>query len=277
MENNIPLLLNKLTAIVGPLLAVEQPRQGMAFQVYILSTASGRYILKIGNTPARIQELMEECRILTALKNEQPFVAQPLGNTKIESGHAFLFTYLKGDTLYSTLERADAVGRHRLIATFANALRRVHSWTPDLPHPPDWLTDTLNRVGAYIMALAPNACVSHTNSRFDGLNARKLYHELLTLRANVSNEIAFGHGDYCLPNVLVHGEQLSGIIDWSRGGYADKRFDLATALFTIRIPDTLRNPAYLNTFLQTYGYTGPVESLYFFEALHALTCMRGSS
>ncbi len=272
MENNIPSLPDELAAITGPLLTVERPQQGMAFQVYILTTASGRYILKIGNSPAHIQELMDECRILTALQNEQPFVAQPLGNTKIEKGHAFLFTYLEGEPLLIALERTDATGWHRLIALFAETLRRIHDWTPALPHPSDWLTETLSRVGTRIMAMASNTLVLHTNSRFDGLNAHKLYLELLAWRADASNELVFGHGDYCLPNVLVRGECLSGIIDWSRGGYADKRFDLATALFTLRIPEILRNTSYLDTFLQAYGYTESVESLYYFEALHALTC-----
>lgn len=266
-------LPDELQAIAGPLLAVEQPRQGMAFQVYILTTASGRYVLKIGNSPAHIQELMDECRILTALQNEQPFVAQPLGNAKFETGHAFLFTYLEGDPLLIALERTDVAGRYRLIALFAETLRRLHSWTPTLLRPSDWLTETLSRVGKHIMVMASNTLVSHTNSRFDGLNAHKLYLELLAWRSDVSNELVFGHGDYCLPNVLVRGEHLSGIIDWSRGGYADKRFDLATALFTLRIPETLRNISYLDTFLQAYGYMESVESLYYFEALHALTCM----
>lgn len=273
MENNILLLPDELAAIAGPLLAVEKPQQGMAFQVYILTTASGCYVLKIGNSPAHIQELIDECRILAALHIEQPFVAQPLGNAKFETGHAFLFTYLAGDPLLIALEHTDVAGRHRLIAIFADALRRIHSWTPALPRPSDWLTETLNRVGKNIMSMAQEMLVSHTNSRFDGLNAHRLYLELLSWRADVSNELVFGHGDYCLPNVLVRDEHLSGIIDWSRGGYADKRFDLATALFSLRIPENLRDPAYLDTFLQTYGYSGSVESLYYFEALHALTCM----
>jgi aminoglycoside phosphotransferase len=273
LENNILSLPDELAAITGPLLAVERPRQGMAFQVYILTTASGRYILKIGNSPAHIQELMDECRILTTLQNEQSFVAQPLGNAKIEKGHAFLFTYLEGESLLIALERADVAGRHRLIALFAETLRRVHSWIPTLPRPSDWLTETLSRVGTKIMAMALNTLVSHTNSRFDGLNAHKLYLELLAWRVGVSNEPVFGHGDYCLPNVIVRSERLSGIIDWSRGGYADKRFDIATALFTLRIPETLRNNSYLDTFLQAYGYTESVESLHYFEALHTLTCM----
>lgn len=94
--------------------------------------------------------------------------------------------------------------------------------------------------------------------------------DLRAWRPSVTSDLAFGHGDYCLPNVLAHQGAVVGVIDWSRGGYADRRFDLATALFNLRY--NLGDVAYLTTFLRAYGYDEPVETLHMFEALHALTC-----
>jgi kanamycin kinase/aminoglycoside 3'-phosphotransferase-2 len=34
-------------------------------------------------------------------------------------------------------------------------------------------------------------------------------------------EPVFIHGDYCLPNILVAGDKLGGVIDWDFGGLAD--------------------------------------------------------
>ena len=43
--------------------------------------------------------------------------------------------------------------------------------------------------------------------------------------------------DWCLPNVLANNGRLTGAIDWSNGGYADRRYDIATGLWSLRRSD----------------------------------------
>jgi aminoglycoside 3'-phosphotransferase-2 len=61
---------------------------------------------------------------------------------------------------------------------------------------------------------------------------------------------------------------IVGLIDWSAGGYADRRFDLATACWSIRY--NLSDEAYVKTFLHAYGYQASPESLRYFEDLYFL-------
>lgn len=61
-----------------------------------------------------------------------------------------------------------------------------------------------------------------------GCRAQSLYDALLATRPAVSPEDqVFTHGDYCLPNVLIHIDEIGGFIDWGRGGIADRYQDLA--------------------------------------------------
>lgn len=265
-----PPLPEKLAASVGQLDSIEYPPQGTAFQVFILSSVQGRFVFKTARTPAMVQALVKEGHILTALQRYAPFVAQPLGDAEGEQGHAFLFTCIEGEPLHVVLNHSTIDERYRLIREYAQALRRVHNWTPHLPQPADWLTQTLQWVGAHIQARPPDTQVTGTNSRFDGRDARQLLVELQARLPGLSNDLVFCHGDYCLPNVLIRHAQVVGVIDWSQGGYADRRFDLATAIFSLRL--VLQDLDDLSTFLQAYGYAEPLENLEFFEALHALTC-----
>ena len=263
-------LPHEIAQYIGQLNVVEYPPQGAAFQVAILSSVRGRFVLKIAHTPVMIKALIREAHILTALREYVPFVAQPLINSQMGDGHAFLFTYVEGEPLHVVLQHANPEERHQLLAQYARALQTLHTWTPHLPYPVNWLTEKLDWLTINIVACPLDVCVTNTNSRFDGINARHLLADLQAQRPKIKNDIVFGHYDYCLPNVLVQDLQVKGIIDWSGGGYIDRRFDLATALFSMRLNKMLPDSSYQPTFLQAYGYQDAPDTLYFFEALHAL-------
>lgn len=257
-----------VVAVIGPILATEEPFQGEIFQVRIVTTPRGRFVLKTGDTPTKVAELTDEAQVLAALGAYAPLVAQPIGRV----GDIFIFTYLAGENLVLALPKVDEAERHRLVGAFGRALRLLHGWSPTLPRPADWIGATLAHIETIVAARPPGAEVGRTNTRFDHAIARDLLAEVRAQVPAMQGPLVFGHGDYCLPNVLAHAGQLSGIIDWSRGGYADPRFDLATGLFTLRYNHG-GAPTYLATFLRAYGYADSLESLAPFEALHALTSM----
>jgi kanamycin kinase/aminoglycoside 3'-phosphotransferase-3 len=47
-------------------------------------------------------------------------------------------------------------------------------------------------------------------------------------------ELAFTHGDYCLPNIFIHGGDATGFIDMGRGGVADKWNDIALGVRSLK-------------------------------------------
>ena len=59
-----------------------------------------------------------------------------------------------------------------------------------------------------------------------GRSARDLYSEVLRSRPT-QEDLVFTHGDYCLPNVTIAGDTVSGFVDWGRAGIADRYQDLA--------------------------------------------------
>jgi aminoglycoside phosphotransferase len=59
-----------------------------------------------------------------------------------------------------------------------------------------------------------------------GKTAEDLFEELLAI-VPVDEDLVFTHGDYCLPNIIFENGNLSGFVDWSGAGIADKYQDLA--------------------------------------------------
>ena len=65
-----------------------------------------------------------------------------------------------------------------------------------------------------------------------------------------TEDVVVTHGDACLPNFIVQGEYVEGLVDVGRAGLADRHTDLALAVRSIR-----RNlgARWVDPFLDTYG------------------------
>jgi kanamycin kinase len=251
-------------AHTGTVLAVERPVQGLYFSAYIITAERGRFVLKIGQGAARTQELHDEFRVLTSLAFAQPFVARPVTWSQQGDQGWFLFTCIEGENMLTALDRADEAGKHHLVAEFARALRRVHAWAPAVPRPADWFAEALSLVAANVASGAVANPIDHSGWT-KGRDPHALLADLRPWAATVAPDLVWSHLDYCLPNVIVRENQIVGVIDWSRGCWADRRIDLAAAVWTIG--HNLGGGAYVDTFLTTYGYPGTAHSLREFEAL----------
>ena len=79
-----------------------------------------------------------------------------------------------------------------------------------------------------------------------------LRNELSRIKAGLPQEedLVFAHGDYCLPNIVIHNGRLHGIIDWGYAGVGDRYLDFVAAAYTIR-----RNlgSEWISLFFEEYG------------------------
>lgn len=63
-------------------------------------------------------------------------------------------------------------------------------------------------------------------------------------------DLVFSHGDYCLPNILIKDDKLSGFIDLGDCGIADRNFDLYYGLWSLKYNNL---DQYSDDFLNSYG------------------------
>ncbi len=59
------------------------------------------------------------------------------------------------------------------------------------------------------------------------------------------------HGDYCLPNVLVHEGRLGGLVDVGRAGLDSPEVDLAAGVWTLQYN---YGKGFARIFLEAYGW-----------------------
>lgn len=230
--------------------------QGENANVSRVVTASGQTLILKAGAATR------EGEIVAALAAHQPFVPTFFG----ENAQGLFFSELPGINLAQVLEQSPAQCQ-RLSHALGEALRRIHSWEPPIEKP---LTHWRDEALARVQATARVHCgepIKYDYSPFAGQEHSALVTWVEAESAKTPAQLAFCHGDACLPNFLTDGGTITGVVDWGDGGWADPRFDLATTLWSLR-----RNGAQdcQEHFLQGYGWEGGAASLALFEAFYTL-------
>ena len=81
----------------------------------------------------------------------------------------------------------------------------------------------------------------------------------------------FTHGDYCLPNIILSGGSLSGVIDWDYAGLADPYTDLEACIWSIKHNYGAAGEELVPFFLWAYGLEEPdMEKLDWYDRLSEL-------
>lgn len=262
-----PAIPEALRSHIGRGAVFELAFQGMASETWLVSTPGGNFVLKRGRGTRLSAELAAERRILHALERYQPFVPTPVAFVVDGEGGLLLTSRLPGKNLVEALQGADEARKRALVSLMAHALGRIHDWSPRLPKPIDWFDRAL--AGAERRQAQGKATARLSLTRqFPDANGQDLIAWLRRIQPTIRQDLVFCHGDACMPNFLVANGTATGAVDWAQGRYADRRFDLATACWSIGY--NLGDENYQRMFLEEYGYTQKLSTLKPFEALYAL-------
>ena len=244
------------TITLGPLAF-----QGENATVYRVVTEAGlQLIQKLGATS-------REGHIVRALAAYRPLVPEFLG----EANDALYFSELPGINLAEAFEQTPE-RRTALSEAFGRALRVIHSWEPPLEKSEIlWRDEALGRVQA-TAEQHPWQSIALSYTPFAGESYAEVADWIEYESPSIAPQLSFCHGDACLPNFMVEAGIITGVVDWGDAGWADPRYDLATALWSLRRNSNgdPKTPRYQEAFLSGYGWHGGVAGLRFFEALYTL-------
>lgn len=189
---------------------------------YLLSDEKekNRYLKIISHTLSKSMD--REVQLLNWLEGKLP-VPKVLLYIKDTEYEYLLMSEIKGICSFDTSLGSDIPGVVRLLA---KGLRMIHS--VDISDCP--VDQTLNIKIKEAEYRAKRGFVDEDDFDYirQGRKVAELYRELLDKRPS-AEDLVFTHGDYCLPNILIDNWDISGFIDWGRGGISDRYQDLALA------------------------------------------------
>jgi aminoglycoside phosphotransferase len=175
-------------------------------------------------------DLLREKQVLEWLRGRLP-VPQVLYFDELDGTQFLLISEIAG--LHAAAEEhfVSEAAITAMIRALARGLRRVHALDfRECPFRRDLdvvLAEAQERVER---GLVDSSELERENM---GRDPREILQELQDTRP-AAEDLVFTHGDYCLPNIILQGDKISGFVDWGRGGVADRYTDIALAVRSLR-------------------------------------------
>ncbi|MCS7061362.1 MAG: aminoglycoside phosphotransferase family protein [Anaerolineae bacterium] len=252
---------------LGEVRAIRLLPQGMTSAVALVETDGGPRVLKRARGVLYADWLHNEYRALIALAETDLPIPTPRAFVRVENKIVpeswLAMDYLAGRPLCDALaDVASSSQRAALLCAFGETLARIHA-TPapaSIPRPtPSWIEFMLEEAGENLEHFDVDGTpelLARVRGQFQAGQIAPLPPTLI-------------HGDYTLDNVLVEGERVTGVIDWSGCAIGDRRHDVALAtrpedgVFegTQRLTD-------LEAFFNGYGAEYDLNELQFFVDLY---------
>jgi kanamycin kinase len=88
-------------------------------------------------------------------------------------------------------------------------------------------------------------------SDYIGISHAEEAKEEILSSAEVLNNNAIIHGDYCLPNIILDKWKFKGFVDFDEGGIGDRHYDIAWGLWSLAY--NFKSSKYGQIFLDAYG------------------------
>jgi aminoglycoside phosphotransferase len=152
-----------------------------------------------------------------------------------------------------------------LVPLLAAGLRRFHS-IPFSACPFDSRIDTLLRTARQRVA-AGLVDANHDFHAEHGVKTAAAALKRLEQLRPEREDLVVCHGDYCLPNVLIHNSEVGGYVDLGNLGIADRWWDLAIATWSITWN---LGPGWEDLFLESYGIERDPKQIAFYRLLYDL-------
>ena len=179
-----------------------------------------------------------------------------------DATHSYLLTSAVPGVDAATLsERLETDTRH-LVRLLAQGLRQIHAVNPTNCPFDHRLAREVEH--ARLQALRGLVNEADFDPERQTRSALDLFDELLATMPK-DEDLVLTHGDYCLPNIMIEGNRLSGFIDLGRAGISDRYRDLALARRSL-----IRNcgEEWVDLFFSEYGLPQPdEEKLAFYQLL----------
>jgi len=172
-------------------------------------TAEGRETLYLKVYSVRGRRLERETRVLRWIDGRLP-APKPL----LYMAEGWWEIQLTTEVPGTPVHQVEGSERVNAVRAAAEALRAIHGLDPrGCPY----MNTVANRIGEARKSKAPE-----THRALDGLEA-----------SIPDEELVFTHGDCCLPNIILEGGALSGVIDWDHAGIGDTYADLEACMWSM--------------------------------------------
>jgi aminoglycoside phosphotransferase len=200
-------------------------------QVTIGESGAYIYLLSDGKVRNRYLKIMPR-RLKISIEREVELLKWMEGKLPVPKVILFI-----SDTEYEYLLMTEVKGTHscdpsfgsdmpKLVYLLAKGLRMIHSI--DIENCPFDQRLSIKLKEAEYRVLNGLVNENDFDDARQGRKAIDLFQELLIAKP-AREDLVFTHGDYCLPNIIINNGDISGFIDWGRGGVADRYQDLALA------------------------------------------------
>ncbi|MCM3237370.1 aminoglycoside phosphotransferase family protein [Heyndrickxia oleronia] len=217
--NEIP---NEIMEDLNEIYSIRFPRQGYTSDIGLIESSRGLYALKRTKGKLFCSWLKREIIVLKCLTRETnlpvPKVKKFVQQKNPKESWA-LIEYIEGETLRTALTNEKNMGKHQeIIYNFGSILSQIHltSCPNELKFQQTWLEEMLLQAEYNLQ-----------NEKVDGT---KLLLEKIKYNKPTVYRQTLIHGDFTIDNVLVSNGVITGVIDWSGGGYGDPRYDVSLAI-----------------------------------------------
>lgn len=193
-----------------------------------------------------LEPLEYEVAVLKWLHGKLP-VPEVRYYEKTQGREYLLMSEIEGVDCSNSVHHTNKEG---VVRNLAAGLRQIHSL--DISECPFDQTLTIKLEKARLKMERGLVDEDDFEPQYQGKTARELY-ELLLETKPADEDLVFTHGDYCLPNIILNNNKVSGFIDLGRAGVADRYRDLALAVRSILY--NLGSEQWVDLFFECYGIT----------------------